>query len=165
MVISGKFNAKKHYDQLFLPITKKYCPTSPNGRFRDFETEPENFFSQNLTYSYSFLRWNSPGITMSLESLQNYFVIMVKSRKNNEKIGFFNFVLWSWNKVGNWQHYGISGKFHAKKHYDQLFFPQKKKKFRPTSQNGLFSIYTPNLRPLSGIEIFFLKIYLNRIVF
>ena len=48
----------------------------------------------------------------------------------------------------------ISGEFHAKKHYDQLFFPQKKK-FRPTSQNGRLSILRPNLRPLPGIENFF----------
>ena len=48
----------------------------------------------------------------------------------------------------------ISGEFHAKKHYDQLFFPEKKK-FRQTSQNGRFSILRPNLRPLSGIENFF----------
>ena len=49
----------------------------------------------------------------------------------------------------------ISGEFHAKKHYDQLFFPQKKKKFRPTSQNGRLSVLRSNLRPLSGIENFF----------
>ena len=60
----------------------------------------QNFFFQNLTYSYSFLAWNSPGITMSLESLHNYFVITVKSRKNDEKIGFFDFCLWSRNNVG-----------------------------------------------------------------
>ena len=48
----------------------------------------------------------------------------------------------------------MSGKFHAKKHYDHLFLPQKKK-FRPTSQNGRFPILRPNLRPLSGIENFF----------
>ena len=42
-----------------------------------------------------------------------------------------------------------------KKHYDQLFFPEKKKKFRQTSQNGRFSILKPNLRPLSRIENFF----------
>ena len=57
------------------------------------------FFSQNLTYSYSFLGWNLPGITMLLESLHNYFVITVKSRKNYEKFGFFEFRLWSRNNV------------------------------------------------------------------
>ena len=55
----------------------------------------ENFFSVNLTYSYSFLGWNLPGITMSLESLHNYFGIPVKTRKNYKKFGFFDFWMWS----------------------------------------------------------------------
>ena len=62
--------------------------------------ESKIFFSQNLTYSYSFLVWNSPGITMSLESLHNYFGITVKSRKNDEKFGFFEFWLWFRNNDG-----------------------------------------------------------------
>ena len=57
------------------------------------------FFSQNFTYSYSFLGWNLPWITMSSESLHNYFGITVKSRKNDEKFGFFEFLLWSRNNV------------------------------------------------------------------
>ena len=44
------------------------------------------------------------------------------------------------------------------------FVFQKKKKFRLTSQNGRFPNLRPNLRRLSGIEIFFLKIQLTRIV-
>ena len=36
MVISGKFQAKKHYEQLFSTKKKKFRPTSENGRFRDF---------------------------------------------------------------------------------------------------------------------------------
>ena len=99
MVISGKFHAKKHYDQLFFPQKKKkFRPTFQNGRFRDFEIEPETpvgnwkfFFFQNLTYSYSFLGWNSPGITMSLDSLHNYYGITVKNRKNDETFGLFEF--------------------------------------------------------------------------
>ena len=35
------------------------------------------------------------------------------------------------------------------------FFFHKKKKFRPSSQNGRFPILRPNLRPLSEIENFF----------
>ena len=77
---------------------KKFRPASQNGRFRDFKTEPETpfvyrkfFFSQNLTYSYSFLVWNLPGIPMSLESLHNYFGITVKCQKNDDKFGFFEF--------------------------------------------------------------------------
>ena len=61
-------------------------------------SEIDIFFSQNLTHSYTFLGWNSPGITMSLESLHNYSVITVKIRNNDEKIGFFDFCLWSRNK-------------------------------------------------------------------
>ena len=104
MVISGKLHAKKHYDQLFFPQKKKFRPTSDNGRFRDFETELETpfgneqfFFSQNLTYSYSFLGRNLPGITMFSESLNKYFVITVKSRKNNQKFSFVKFWLWRRN--------------------------------------------------------------------
>ena len=37
--------------------------------------------------------------TMSLESLHNYFGITVKSWKKDEKFGFFEFWLWSRNKV------------------------------------------------------------------
>ena len=62
--------------------------------------ESKIFFSHNLTYSYSLLGCNLPGITMSLESLHNYFGITVKSRKNDEKFGFFDFCLWSRNNVG-----------------------------------------------------------------
>ena len=36
---------------------------------------------------------------MSLESLYNYFGITVKSRKNDEQFGFFEFWLWSRNNV------------------------------------------------------------------
>ena len=60
----------------------------------------------------------------------------------------------------------ISGKFHAKKHYDQLLFPQKKKKFRPTSENGRFRDFeTEAETPFENRKFFFLKIYLTRIVF
>ena len=65
------------------------------GPFR----ESKIFFSQHLTYSYSFLGWNLPGITMSLESLRNYFGITMKSRKNDEQFGFFEFWVWSRNNV------------------------------------------------------------------
>ena len=61
--------------------------------------ESKTFFSQNLTYSYSFLGWNLTGITMSLESLHNYFGITLKSRKNDEQFGFFEFWVWSRNNV------------------------------------------------------------------
>ena len=84
----------------FFSIKKKITSDIPKWSFSDFETEPETpfgnrktFFSQNLTYSYGFLGCNLPGITMSLELLRNYFGITVKSRKNDEKFGFFDFCL------------------------------------------------------------------------
>ena len=55
MVISGEFHAKKHYDQLFFPQKKKFRPTSENGRFRDFETEPETPFGNR---KFFFLKLN-----------------------------------------------------------------------------------------------------------
>ena len=61
--------------------------------------ESKFFFSQNLTYSYSFIGWNLPGSNRSLESLRHYFGITVKSRKNDEKFGFFEFWLWSQHNV------------------------------------------------------------------
>ena len=86
----------------FFHKKKKFRPTSEKGRFpilRPNLRPPSgigNFFSQNLTYSYSFLGWNLPGITMS-ESLNNYFGITVKTRKNDEKFGFFEYWLWCRN--------------------------------------------------------------------
>ena len=50
MVDSGKFQAKKQYDQLFFPQRKKIPSDIPKWSFSDFETEPEapygnrNFF-------------------------------------------------------------------------------------------------------------------------
>ena len=113
-------------------------------------------FSQNLTYSYRFLGWNLPGITMSLESLHNYFVITVKSRENNKKFGFFEFCLWSRNKVKMIATLRSSPvNFTSKNTLINFFFHKKKKKSRPESQNGRLSILRSNLRPLSGIENFF----------
>ena len=118
--------------------------------------ESKIFFFQNLTYSYSFLWWNLPEITMSLESLDNYFGITVESRKNDEKFGFVDFCLLSRNNVGIiailwWSPETVT----AKNNMINFFF--HKKKFRPTSQNGRFPILRPNLKPLSGIENFFFQ--------
>ena len=162
-VISGKFHPKKHYDQFFFSTKKKNSVRHPKMvvfRFWDRTWDPfresKIFFSQNLTYSYRFLGWNLPGITMSLEWLHNYFVITVKSRKNGEKLGFFEFWLWSRNNVEmiatlRWS----TVNFTPKNTMINFFFHKKKKKFRPTSQNGRFPILRPNLRPLLGIENFF----------
>ena len=145
----------------FFQKKKKFPQTSQNGRFPILRPNlrslsgNENFFSQNLTYSYSFLGWNLPGITMLLESFHNYFGIEVKSRKNDEKFGFFEFWLWSRNNVemiATLRHSPVN--FTPKNTMVNFFF-HKKKKFRLTSQNGRFPILRPNLRPLSGIENFF----------
>ena len=111
-------------------------------------------FSQNWTYSYSFLGWNLPEITTSLESLDNYFGITVKSRKNDEKFGNVDFCLWSRNNVGIiatlwWSPVTVT----AKNNMINFFF--HKTKFRSTSENSRFPILRPNLKPLSGIENFF----------
>ena len=95
---------KKHYDQLFFHEKKKIpSDTSKMSfwRFWDRTWEPfwesKIFFSVNLTYSCTFLRWNLPRITMSLESFHNYFGDTVKSWKNDQKFDFFDFWLWSRN--------------------------------------------------------------------
>ena len=90
--------------------------------------ESKIFFSQKLFYSYSFLGWNLPGVIMSLESLHNSFVITVKSRKNDEKIGYFRLLSVILKEC--WNNCNITvifGKFHPKKHYDKLSFEKKKK--------------------------------------
>ena len=90
----------------FFSTNKKFRPTSQNGLFPILRPNLKplsgigNFFFQYLTYSYSFLGWNLLGITMSLELFHNYFGITVKSRKNDEKFGFFDFCLWFRNNVG-----------------------------------------------------------------
>ena len=122
--------------------------------------ESKIFFSQNLTYSYSFLGWNLPGIAMSLESLDNYFVITVKSRKNDEKFDFDELRLWSRNNVGiiaklRWSPVN----FTPKNTTINFFFHKKKKKFRPTCQNGLFRDFeTVPETPFGNRQLFFLKI-------
>ena len=133
----------------------------PKWSFIDFEIEPETpfgnrkLFSQNLTYSYSFLGWKSPGFTMSLESLHNYFVITVKNRKNHEKIGFFDFCLWSRYNVGIIATYGNLREISRQKTLSSTFFSTKKKNTVRHPQMVVFAILRPNLRPLSGIENFF----------
>ena len=53
----------------------------------------------------------------------------------------------------------ISGKCHAKKHYDQRFFSTKKKKFRPTSENDLFRDFeTEAETPFENRQFFVLQI-------
>ena len=87
MVINGKFHPEKHYGKLFFLQKKKISSDIPNGRFPILRPNLrtlsgiENFFSQNLTYWYTSLGWNSPGITMSLE----LYIIISRSRWKVEK--------------------------------------------------------------------------------
>ena len=39
-----KFYREKNYGQLYFPQKEKFRPTSQNGRFRDFEIDPETPF-------------------------------------------------------------------------------------------------------------------------
>ena len=146
---------------IFFQKKKKIPSDIPKCSFSDFETEPDTpfgnqnfFFSQNLTYSYSFLESNLPGITMTSESLHNYFGITVKSRKNDEKISFFDFCLWSRHNVGIIATSRYSPVNFTPKNTMINFFFHKKK--NPSDiQKWSYSILRQNLRPLSGIEIFF----------
>ena len=87
MVISGKFHEKKHYDQLFFPPTKKYCPTSPNGRFRDFEIEPEvPFGNRKFFFLIQLTRIVFEGeIYRELPCRWIYYIIIMRSRSKIEK--------------------------------------------------------------------------------
>ena len=55
MVISGKFHAKNTMINFFFQKKKKFRPTSENGRFRDFQTEPETPFGNR---TFFFLKFN-----------------------------------------------------------------------------------------------------------
>ena len=100
------FTPKNSIVNFFYHKKKKFRPTSLNGCFPILipNLSPlsgiENFFSKNLAYSYSYLGWNLPWITMFSESLNNYFGITVKSRKNDGKFGFSDFCLWFRNNDG-----------------------------------------------------------------
>ena len=119
----------------------------------------EIYFSSNLTYSYSFLGWNLPEITMALNSLHNYFGITVKSRENDEKFGFFEFWLWSRNNVEMIATSRWSPVNSPPKNTMINFFFHKKKKFRPTSENGRFRDFeTEPETPFGNRKFFFLKI-------
>ena len=143
--------------RIFLFHKKKNSVRHP--KISDFEIEPfgnrKTIFFQNLTYCYSFLGWNAPGITKSLESFYNYFGITVKTRKNDEKFGLFDFCLWSRNNVRIIATFRKSPVNFTPKNNTINFFSTEKKKFRPASQIGRFPILRSNLRPLSGIENFF----------
>ena len=118
--------------------------------------ESKIFFSQNLTYSYSFLGWNLPGITMALDSLHNYFVITVKNRKNDEKSGFFEFWRWSRNKVEMIATLRSSPvNFTPKNTTINCFFHKKKKNSVRHPKMVVFQFWDRTWDPFRESEIFF----------
>ena len=121
--------------------------------------ESKIFFSQNLTYSYSFLGWNLPVITMSLASLHNYFVNMVKSRKNDGKFGFFDFCLWFRNNDGIIATLRLSPVNFTAKNPIVNFFFHKKKKIPSDIRKWSFSDFeTEPEAPFGRRKFFFLNI-------
>ena len=123
------------------------------------------FFSHNLIYSYSFLGWNLPGITMSFESLHNYFGITVKSRKNDEQSGFFEFWLWSRNNVEMIATLRESAVNFIPKNSTIIFFFHKKKKNSVRHPKMVvYRFWDRTWDPFRESKIFFLEILLTHIV-
>ena len=163
-VISGKFHSENHYGQLFFrKKKKKFRPTSQNGRFPILRPNLrplsgiEKFFSPNITYSYSFLRWNLPGITMSLKSLNNYFGITSKSRKNDEKFVFFDFCLWFRNNDGIIATLRLSPVYSTPKNPMINFFFQKKKNPSDIPKWSFSDFKTEPETPFGNRKFFFWK--------
>ena len=111
------------------------------------------------------MRWNLSGITMSLESLHNYFVITVKSRKNDEKFGFFEFGLWSRNNADMLATSRSSPVNSTLKNTMMNFFSTKKKIPSYIPKWSFFEFKTGPETPFGNRKFFFLKIKLTRIVF
>ena len=162
MVISGKFQAKKNYYQLFFPQKKNSVrhPKMIVFRFWDRTWDPfrksKIFFSQHFTYSYSLLGWNLPGITMALDSLHNYFGITVKSRKNDGKFGFFYFCLWFWNNDGIIATLRKSPvNFTPKNNIVNFFSTKKKKNYVRHPKMVVYRVWDRTCDPLRESKIFF----------
>ena len=121
--------------------------------------ESKIFFSQNLTYSYSFLGWNLPRISMSLDSLHNYYGITYKNRKNDETFGFLEFWLWSRNDVEMIATLRESPVNFIAKNIMVNFFFQKKKKIPSDIPKWAFSDFeTEPETPFGNRKFFFLII-------
>ena len=163
-VISGKFHPEKHDGQLYFPQKKKLRPTSQNGRFPILRPNLrplsgiENFFSQNLTYSYSFLVWNLPGITMSLESLHNYFVITVKSRKTMKNSDFSRFDCDTEIMLKRLQDHGNLLWISPQKTLSSTFFSRKKKIPSDIPKWSFSDFKIDPETPFGNRKFFFLKI-------
>ena len=127
--------------------------------------ESKIFFSQNLTYSYSFLGWNLPRITMSSESLHNCFGITVKSGKNDEKFGFCEF--WPWCRNNDEMIVTLRWSpvnFTAKNTMINFFFHKKKKIPSDIPKWSFSDFETEAEAPFGNRYFFFLKIQLTRTV-
>ena len=120
--------------------------------------ESKIFFSQNLTYSYSFLGWNLPGIDMALDSLHNYFGVTVKSRKNNEKCGFFEFWPWCRNNDQMIATLRVSPVNFTPKNSTINFFFTKKKIPSNIPKWSFSNFETEPKAPFGNRKFFFLKI-------
>ena len=97
---------------------------------------------------------------MSLESLHNYFGITVKSRKNDEKFGFFDFCLSSRNNVGIPKNHNFTPK-----NRKINFFYHKKKILSDIAKWSFSDLEIEPETPFGSRKFFFLKISLTRIVF
>ena len=117
--------------------------------------ESKILFFQNLTYSYNFLGWNLPEITMSVESLDNYFGITVKSRKNDEKFGFVDFCLWFRHNVGIIATVRYSPVNYTPKNSMINFFSTKKKNYAQHPKVGVFRFWGRTWNPFREWKIFF----------
>ena len=148
----------------FFPQNKKFRPTSHNGRFPILRPNLrplsgiENIFSRNLVTRRAF--WGK--IYWELSWRWIHCIIISGSRSKVEKTMknsvFSNFdcdpeIMMKWL-----QHHGNLRYISPQKTQWSTFFFSQNKKFRPTSQNGRFPILRPNLKPLSEIKNFFLKI-------
>ena len=92
---------------------------------------------------------------MSLESFHNYFGITVKSRKNDEKFGFFDFRLWCRNNVDIIATSRESPVNFTPKNSMINFFSTKKKNSVRHPKMVVFRFWDRTWDPFWGIENFF----------
>ena len=105
MVIPGKFHQKNCLSKLNL--RKKNLRFLKGASGSVSKSENDHFGTSDGIFLLSwkkkliifFLGWNFPEITVMLQSLQHYFGITVKIRKNRIFHRFFNFRSWSRNNA------------------------------------------------------------------
>ena len=121
------------------------------GPFR----ESKIFFSQNLTYSYRFLAWNLPGITMSTELLHNCFGIRSKVEKTMKNSVFWNFdcdteIMMKWLK-----HHGNLQSISPRNTLLSSFFFTKKKNSVRHPKMVVFRFWDRTWGPFRESKFFF----------